>query len=255
MSWLRVDDAFTSNSKIAQLTDAEFRVWMRLLCHCARAKDPTVDAATMNEVAGLTKARVSLFASLGVIDEIGSSWVVHDWQQYQPKDATGAERQAKWRANRLQTVTPTVTDAVTEPLRSRAGARGVPSRPDNCSTKVEQLRPRDPLWDSLEEEFGRPSNANERGKRNRAVKLLRESGATPDEIRLRCDRYRTGWPHVTLTPLALANNWDTLAQPLASSTAGRIALMMEEEEVFLDATRRAAAADGPHRSLPERTGA
>jgi len=134
MAWLRLDDGFTANSKVAQLSDAQFRVWIRLLCHCARSHDPTVDSAAIRETSGLDKRNLRVFCALGLVDQVGSdpeNLEVHDWAKYLPKDATNADRQARWRArqrnarNRPEGVTPTVT----EPSRTRAGTRGVPSRP------------------------------------------------------------------------------------------------------------------------------
>jgi hypothetical protein len=121
VSWLRVDDGFTGNAKIIQLTDREFRVWMRLLCHCARTRDPSVDKIALNEVAGLSKALVARFAKLELLDVVGDAFEVHDWPQYQPKDATSAERQAAWRARKA--VTDAVTQTVTETVTSLACAR------------------------------------------------------------------------------------------------------------------------------------
>ena len=98
MSWLRIGDEFASHPKIAQLTDREFRVWMRTLCFCARYQDPTIDEVALIEVPGLTKTIVTKLGTLGLIDVVGDKFEIHDWAGYQPKDATGAERQAKWRA-------------------------------------------------------------------------------------------------------------------------------------------------------------
>lgn len=103
MSWLRIDDGFASHPKIAQLSDKEFRVWMRTLCYCARYQDPTVDHVALGEVPGLTKAAIMKFSELGLIDPMGAGLEIHDWERYQPKDATGAERQARWRARNAET--------------------------------------------------------------------------------------------------------------------------------------------------------
>jgi hypothetical protein len=98
MAWLRLDDGFAGHPKIAALTDGEFRVWLRLLCHCARYKRPTVDALTRREVTGLSAKKVTRFIALGLLDEAGDgSFVVHDWIRFQPKDPTAAERKARSR--------------------------------------------------------------------------------------------------------------------------------------------------------------
>jgi hypothetical protein len=90
VSWLRIDDGFTANKKVAQLSDGEFRCWMRLLCHCAHASDPLVTTASVREVATLTKARVKRFAELGLLDIVDGGHVVHDWILY--SDSSVAEK-------------------------------------------------------------------------------------------------------------------------------------------------------------------
>lgn len=140
MSWVRLEDSFTNNPKIVELSDRDFRTWVRLLCYCGQAKDPTVDNKTRREVAGLTPSRVSRFVSLHLLDENGANpgvFEVHDWSKYQPKDGTGSERQARWRSRKrqLSTVIPTVTPAPTEIVTpSRAGVT-VPSRPEGLSSE------------------------------------------------------------------------------------------------------------------------
>lgn len=50
----------------------------------------------------------------------------------------------------------------------------------------------------------------ERGKVNKAVKDLREAGASPEGVRARARNYRERWPEVDLTPTGLANNYSKL---------------------------------------------
>ncbi len=110
MTWLRMDDGFAFHPKIGKLTDKEFRVWVRVLCHCARYEDPTVDEATIGEVRDLTDARISRYVQLGLLDKSGHAHEIHDWVKYLPKDKSGAERQAAWRARRNGRVTVDVTE-------------------------------------------------------------------------------------------------------------------------------------------------
>jgi len=42
--------------------------------------------------------------------------------------------------------------------------------------------PRDEIWDQLDLHFGPVRTKSERGRRNVAVKQLREAGATPEEV-------------------------------------------------------------------------
>ncbi len=140
MTWLRIHDGFTQNSKIAQLTDAQFRVWMRLLCYCGSSRDPTVDSVALREISGLDRRRVRTYLDLGLLDEIGDDFEIHDWSKYMPKEEQNAARQAKWRgrkrnadsnASRNGKVTP-------EASRTRAGTRGVPSRPEDQDQEPDQ---------------------------------------------------------------------------------------------------------------------
>lgn len=43
-------------------------------------------------------------------------------------------------------------------------------------------RPRDEIWDALTASFGEVRTPSERGRRNRAVRELKEAEATPEEI-------------------------------------------------------------------------
>lgn len=74
-------------------------------------------------------------------------------------------------------------------------------------------RPRDEIWDALVGLYGEPTNQGARGRRNKAVKMLKESGATPVEIE---ERYKAGKAeglHRSDTDVAFANNWDILGRP------------------------------------------
>ena len=53
-------------------------------------------------------------------------------------------------------------------------------------------------------------NSQERSKYNAAVKLLKESGATSEEIVIRAENYKIKFPGAALTPMALASHWSAL---------------------------------------------
>lgn len=76
------------------------------------------------------------------------------------------------------------------------------------------IRPRDPIWDVLAAGFGDPATSSERGKRNRAVKELRDAGATPDQIIRRADAWPHHFPGATLTDTALVKHWTQLGRPV-----------------------------------------
>ena len=144
MSWFRLDDGFTANAKIGQLSDVEFRVWMRLLCHCAKSKDPSVDRVAMREVAGLTRARVSRYAMVGLLDSVGASFEVHDWMKYLPRDATNADRQAAWRARRNSSRNSSAVTKTQPRTRARAESRPVPSPSPKAVVPLDAARREQP---------------------------------------------------------------------------------------------------------------
>lgn len=83
---------------------------------------------------------------------------------------------------------------------------------------------RDVVWEELERLFGKVTNQNTRGRRNRVCKLIRESltqmaidepdnfprddDAVQREVRSRHARFTQLWPGVKPTDTALANRWD-----------------------------------------------
>jgi len=94
----------------------------------------------------------------------------------------------------------------TEPLYNRNKTALEPKRP-------ERQRKRDAIWDALMETCGVNAatiNSNERGRYNRAVKLLKESKATAEEIHTRAKMYRRKFPGASMTPMAIANHWSEL---------------------------------------------
>jgi hypothetical protein len=62
-------------------------------------------------------------------------------------------------------------------------------------------RPRDEIWDALEEAFGEVRTEMERGRRNKAVKQLRAAKATPEEIAIAVDYCRRNF--TTFTEMAV----------------------------------------------------
>lgn len=102
MSWLRLDDGFAQHPKVADLTDREFRAWVKLLLYCARYRtEGDVTEAALREL-GVGKAARDTFVSVGLLDVEETEWHVHDWSSYNPSDPTNADRQARFRAKRRQ---------------------------------------------------------------------------------------------------------------------------------------------------------
>jgi hypothetical protein len=83
--------------------------------------------------------------------------------------------------------------------------------------RVEPNGARDPIWDALfaiyYPDAGVTLNSAERGKLNKAAKLLRESDADADGISHAHDEYLRRHPDWADTPLALASHYGELIQP------------------------------------------
>lgn len=81
----------------------------------------------------------------------------------------------------------------------------------------------DVLFETVAEVCGidwrQPMTKSERGRLNRAVRELREVGATPDEVRRKAVAYRLRWPDIDLTPTALAANWTKVTSDLPDAEA------------------------------------
>ena len=103
-----------------------------------------------------------------------------------------------------QALTKQPSQALTkEPLYNRPTTALEPSRE----------KKRDTVWDAIMEACGVNTatiNSNERGRYNKAVKLLKESGATGPEIHARVQVYRRKFSGAAITPVAVANHWSEL---------------------------------------------
>ena len=51
-----------------------------------------------------------------------------------------------------------------------------------------------------------------RGQLNKAVKELREVGATEEQVKAKAKAYRQQYPNATLTPTALVKHWSSFAE-------------------------------------------
>ena len=77
----------------------------------------------------------------------------------------------------------------------------------------DEKRKQDLVWEAIMEACGVNTsnlNSNERGRYNKAVKLLKESSASPHEIFERVKIYRRKFPKAAVTPVAIANHWSEL---------------------------------------------
>ena len=107
MPWLREDDSELLNPKIGKLTDSEYRALHALRQFCARARRdgqfaladlPFSAYLTRTTPKVVTRQQLDTFVRLGLVEAAGDDYTIHDWQDYNPKDPTAAERQARYRA-------------------------------------------------------------------------------------------------------------------------------------------------------------
>jgi DNA-binding transcriptional regulator YhcF (GntR family) len=104
-------------------------------------------------------------------------------------------------------------------VMSEQDSKPVKKTAKNQSSSLAVVEPkRDEVWDAVMLACGvNPStiNSQERGRHNRAVKALKESGATAEQIQSRASAYRVKFPNVALTPIALASHWSELDSTVA----------------------------------------
>lgn len=124
-----------------------------------------------------------------------------------------AQNASSFKVSSSSSVSSSVRDMATQ-AASAAPSRPSPTPKAQKTAEPPAIKARlpDPLWDAMVEAMGQgPATKNERGHWNSALKQLRDIGATPDDIRNRASTYRVEWPKVTLTPMALVNNWTLFA--------------------------------------------
>lgn len=158
MSWLRTDDAFSSHPKFEGWTAADKWAFLELMHYCARYR---TGGRIPNDLGllprSVTARLLNRAEASGWLDHRSDALWLHDWDIYNPKDATGAARAKRYRdrdaerdvdrdAGRDAGVTDSVTTSVTEALpraRARAGSSPVPSRTGVHSKAVAGRRARE----------------------------------------------------------------------------------------------------------------
>lgn len=133
------------------------------------------------------------------------------------------------------------SSATGSPLPVTSGSP-LPVKNRNYESSSEPVAPTqvDAVWEALIALFGEPANDNERGKRNKAVKLIKQSlngGFVGDEIRTaeigrRAARYAVVLPDTLFTDMALANQWSALSTenlPGSVNAPSAIRAMQERE--------------------------
>lgn len=99
MAWSRVDDGFSENPKTLKMKgwDTELGLYMAALCYCARRRDAHISTEALQRVLGSRPEKAARMVELGLWDVNGDGWVIHDWDEYQPRPMTNSERQTEYR--------------------------------------------------------------------------------------------------------------------------------------------------------------
>lgn len=98
MSWLRLDDGFCRNRKLARLSDRAFRLHVSALCECAsQLTDGAVDAGMLAALPNAPRGRalqstIQELLDAGLWEENGNDYAVHDFLDWNP---SGSDVRAK----------------------------------------------------------------------------------------------------------------------------------------------------------------
>lgn len=247
MKWLRLYSEARNDAKLEALSDAQFRVWFRLLC---LANEQTERGTIANfsprllavEVAhgdvALLSETLELLSELRIVETSEGMHRFVNWnkRQFASDDVytrvqahrernsnvpVTAKKQSETFQKRFRNVnetapdTDTDTDTDTErvsPKKEKITSSSSRSKravaAADAGGKREVSKPLDPIWDALCEATNTiPVLKAERSKRGGVVKELKSVGATPQQVLARAARYRVLFPNATLTDTALAKHW------------------------------------------------
>jgi hypothetical protein len=152
MSWVKHDDGFSQNRKVAKLSDKAYRLHFCALEHCARnLTDGTLldfELANVFAVAQIKRNALAYVAELVDADlwrTIQHGYEIHGYLEYNPSSREvkeqrkrNAERQKKHRDSKRNAVTNAVTNGVTNAVTNGV-SHTAPSRP--VPKELESQRP------------------------------------------------------------------------------------------------------------------
>lgn len=221
MPWFKVDDKLHDHRKARTAGTAAMGLWV---LSGAWSMDNLTDGFVPDSVCQRWDrnyrrlAHKLVDAGLWMEDLQGGEkgWSFHDWKGIQRSKAeveqdrhAATERQRKAREAARSRRDNAVTHAETPVLVT------VPqTRPDQTSKELAAPpRARDELFDALAEACRiNPAELTKasRGSLNGALAQLRLVGATPNQVKVRANRYRQRYPEIALTPPSLAKHWPSL---------------------------------------------
>ena len=97
MAWTRIDDDFYSHPKIIEAGAEAVGFHVMAMSYCARyTLDGHVPPAWFNQLAGKrARAVAAKLIEVGLWDDNGVDWIIHDWLAYNPSRDQIAERRRK----------------------------------------------------------------------------------------------------------------------------------------------------------------
>jgi hypothetical protein len=99
MKWFPLHNRTPRHPKLLLLSRADRWTWLEILAYCSEFNTQGAIPATIAQaVPHATKGFLARAVTAGLFESNEGSLSVHDWDQYNPKDPTGAERQARRRA-------------------------------------------------------------------------------------------------------------------------------------------------------------
>jgi hypothetical protein len=100
MAWLKIDDGMAENPKILKLSRSDRWTWVELLCYVARQNNGGhIHDRVTQVLPRVTTGYLAKCEAVGLVDITDDGRLaVHDWDVYNPKDRTAAERQRRYRS-------------------------------------------------------------------------------------------------------------------------------------------------------------
>jgi hypothetical protein len=168
--------------------------------------------------------RAARLVEVGVWERMEGGYLVRSWTKIHESSeergrALKADRERKAKARVVQdgvqlesdrNPTGQTTDGVPESLsliQDRTG-QDIEQRTDTAARKDELFEAVAAVCGITIAELTKTS----RGPLNGTVAQLRSVGATPNQVKVRANRYRQRYPDTSLTPSALAKHWPSLAE-------------------------------------------
>jgi hypothetical protein len=214
---------FLNNFKVAQLTDAQFRTWMKILAvsalHDGVIPD-TKQAAFESQIPlRLLESHLAHFVAAGLIDrdETTGSLKPHDWDEHQYVTDRGSAQRMKRHRERHEGVTCDVTGAspVTSQQRHNSVTCDVTVTPSDTDTdtktshvtsqnqkqtqkqtQTQTSRARDFALSDIAERIWQRHPKHRRSTRQeaeRALAMLLGDATEPDEMAEQINRRHEGW--------------------------------------------------------------